>query len=445
LVHGRGETRFTRSNGVDIAYQVVGDDAGIDVLFLPGWVSHLDVMWELGEFAAFLERLATFGRLIVFDKRGTGLSDRVPGTPTLEERAGDVEAVLDAVGCGRVAIAAWGDGAAIAAMFAATHPERVDALVLASLAVSAPSGDKSVRADPALVDALSEVIESGWGRGDLAELIAPSMAADERFRSWLARWERMSATPNAAAATLRWAMELDLGPVLPAVQAPTLILHRTGTGLFDLDATRRVAARMPNASTIELPGVDELPYIGDSDAMLAEIEQFLTGSEHVADVNRILTTVLFTDVVGSTRKAEELGDRRWRHLLEDHHARVRRLLDRYGGVEIDTAGDGFLATFDGPARAVRCAVAICDAVREIGLEVRAGLHTGEVERRDHSIAGVAVHLGARVAALAQGSEVLATSTVQMLVLGSGIRFTDRGLHTLKGISEPVQLFAVENG
>jgi class 3 adenylate cyclase len=206
-----------------------------------------------------------------------------------------------------------------------------------------------------------------------------------------------------------------------------------------------VAARIPNASCVELPGEDELPYLGDTDALVAEIEQFLTGREHVADVDRILTTVLFTDVVGSTRKAQELGDRRWRHLLEEHHARVRRLLDRHGGVEIDTAGDGFLATFDGPARGVRCASAISDAVREIGLEVRAGLHTGEVERRDRSIAGVAVHIGARVAALAQGSEVLATSTVQMLVLGSGIRFADRGVHTLKGIAEPWQLFAVENG
>jgi class 3 adenylate cyclase len=269
------------------------------------------------------------------------------------------------------------------------------------------------------------------------------MADDERFRSWLARWERMSATPNAATATLRWALELDLGPILPAVQAPTLVIHRTGTGLFDLDATREVAALLPNAKCVELPGVDELPFLGDSDALLAEIEQFLTGQQHIADGDRVLTTVLFTDIVGSTLKAEELGDRRWRHLLDDHHARVRRLLERFGGTEVDTAGDGFFAVFDGPARAVRCAAAICDNVREIGLEVRAGVHTGEVERRGNSFSGVAVHIGARVAALAEAGEVLVTGTVQMLVLGSGIRFGDRGTHRLKGVAEPWQLFVVE--
>jgi class 3 adenylate cyclase len=269
------------------------------------------------------------------------------------------------------------------------------------------------------------------------------MTDDERFRAWFRRWETMSATPNAAAATLRWAAEFDLGPILPVVQAPTLMLHRKDTRLINFEALHAAADSMPNARCVELPGVDDLPYIGDSTAVVAEIEEFLTGERRTVDVDRTLATVLFTDIVGSTEKAEQLGDRRWRYLLEDHHSRVRRLLDRFGGVEVDTAGDGFFATFDGPARAVRCAWAIRHDVPQIGLEVRAGLHTGEVELHDRAVAGLAVHVGARVAAIARASEVLVTSTVQMLVLGSGIRFVGRGTHQLKGVAEPWQLFAVD--
>jgi len=260
---------------------------------------------------------------------------------------------------------------------------------------------------------------------------------------WYRRRERLSATPNAAAATLQWASEIDFGPVLPAVQAPTLILHRKDAPLFDLDSVHAGAATMPRARCVEVVGSDALPYVGDSDALLYEIEQFLTGRHQTADINRTLATVLFTDIVASTEKAEEVGDQRWRYLLDDHHQRVRRLLDRFRGVEIDTAGDGFFAIFDGPARAIQCACAVRDAVREIGLEIRAGLHTGEVERRGTSVTGLAVHVGARVAALATASEVLVTSTVQMLVLGSGIHFADRGSHVLKGVAEPWQLFAVQ--
>jgi class 3 adenylate cyclase/alpha-beta hydrolase superfamily lysophospholipase len=442
-VPGRAETRFTRSGDVDIAYQTVGDAGGRDLLFLPGWVSHLEVMWELAEFASFLDALAGLGRLLVFDKRGTGLSDRVPGLATLEERASDVGAVLDAAGSHHAAIAAWGDGAAIAAMFAATYPERVDGLVLGSLSVRAGPGS-SLRPDPAIIGALADAVERSWGQATLVPLFAPSMVDDERFRTWYRRWETMSTTPNAAAATLRWATEFDLGPILPIVQAPTLILHRKDTGLFDLDAIHAAAATMQNARCVELPGPDDLPYVGDVDALVAEIEEFLTGRPHATATERTLSTVMFTDIVESTQKAEQLGDRRWRYLLEDQRVRVRKLLDRFRGVEVDTAGDGFFATFDGPARAVQCACAVRDAVREIGLEVRAGLHTGEVERDGTTVAGVAVHVGARVAALAAASEVLVTSTVQMLVLGSGIRFVDRGTHSLKGVAEPWQLFAVDH-
>jgi class 3 adenylate cyclase len=438
------ETRFTRSGDVDIAYQIVGPVAELDLVFVEGWVSHLEVMWELPEFARFLDRLAAMGRLLLFDKRGTGLSDRVAGVPTLEQRADDIAAVMDAAGSARAAIAAWGEGAAIAAMFAAAHPERVAALVLMSLPVKVTDGQRPLIPDPALMQELSTAVETGWGQATLVPLLAPSRADDTRFLSWYRRWQRLSSTPSAAAATLRWAMEIDLGPVLPAIRVPTLIVHRTRNALFDAESARAAAKLIPDARYAELPGADELPYVGDSDALLDVIQEFLTGTRGTPDSDRSLATVLFTDIVGSTQKAGQLGDRRWRDLLDEHHARIRRQLNRFGGIEVDTAGDGFFATFDGPARAVRCACAMRDVVREIGIEIRAGLHTGEVERRGSAVTGLGVHVGARVAALAQSSEVLATSTVQMLVLGSGISFTDRGLHRLKGVPGQWQLFAVED-
>ena len=438
------ETRFTRVDDLDIAYQVVGPPAELDLVFVPGWVSHLEVMWELPEFARFLDRLAAMGRLIVFDKRGTGLSDRVAGVPTLEQRADDIAAVMNAAGSGRAAIAAWGEGAAIAAMFAASHPERVTALVLGSLPVKMTDGARPVVADPAVIQAFSAAVENGWGQATLVPLLAPSRAEDSRFLSWYRRWERLSSTPSAAAATLRWAMEFDLGSILPSIQARTLIVHRTGNTLVDMQAVRAATNLIPDVRYTELPGCDDLPYVGDTDAVLDAIQEFLTGAQCTPDFDRSLATVLFTDIVGSTQQANRLGDRRWRYLLDEHHARIRRLLDRYRGVEVDTAGDGFFVTFDGPARAIRCACAVRDAVREIGIEIRAGLHTGEVEHRGNAATGLAVHVGARVAALAQASEVLVTSTVQMLVLGSGIGFADRGRHRLKGVPDQWQLFAVEH-
>ena len=438
------ETRFTRVDDLDIAYQVVGPGARLDLVFLPGWVSHLEVMWELPEFARFLDRLAAMGRLILFDKRGTGLSDRVAGVATLEQRADDIVAVMDAAGSARAAIAAWGEGAAIAAMFAATYPERVAALVLGSVPVKITDGGASARPDPAVIEAVSAAVENGWGQASLVPLLAPSRAEDTRFLSWYRRWERLSSTPSAAAATLRWAMQSDLGPVLPAIQARTLLVHRRDAALVDQESVRAAARLIPDARCAWLPGADALPYVGDTDAMMDLVQEFLTGGQAPPDFDRSLATVLFTDIVGSTQTADRLGDRRWRYLLDEHHARTRRLLDRFHGVEVDTAGDGFFATFDGPARAIRCACAIRDAVREIGVEIRVGLHTGEVERQGTAATGLAVHVGARVAALAQASEVLVTSTVQMLVLGSGIGFADRGRHNLKGVPDQWQLFAVEH-
>jgi class 3 adenylate cyclase/alpha-beta hydrolase superfamily lysophospholipase len=436
------ETRFTRAGEVDIAYQVVGSGAQLDLVFVPGWVSHLEVMWELPEFARFLDRLAAMGRLILFDKRGTGLSDRVAGVPTLEQRADDIAAVMDAAGSARAAITAWGEGAGIAAMFAAAHPERVTALVLGSLSGKVTDGELGL--DPAVMQALSAAVESGWGQASLVPFLAPSRAEDPRFLSWYRRWERLSSTPSAAAATLRWAMEFDLRPVLPAIQARTLIVHRSGAALYDPESVQAAVKLIPDARCAELPGADALAYVGDTDALLDVVQEFLTGAQGTADFDRSLATVLFTDIVGSTQKAGQLGDRRWRYLLDEHHARIRRLLDRFRGSEVDTAGDGFFATFDGPARAVRCACAVRDAVRDIGIEIRAGLHTGEVERRGAAVTGLAVHVGARVAALAGANEVLVTSTVRTLVLGSGITFADRGLHRLKGVPDQWQLFAVEH-
>lgn len=441
---GTQETRFTRAGDIDIAYQVVGPDQGRDLIFVPSWVSNIEVMWELPEFAAFLERLASFGRLVVFDKRGTGLSDRILGTPTLEERADDIRAVMAAAGSTQAAILGWGDGGAIAAMFAATYPGRVTALVLGSLAVKLnPEMGAPMTADPATMQAMSDAVESGWGTGDFVAAVAPSRANDERLRTWYGKWQRRSATPNAAAALLRWATEIDVGSVLPAVQAPTLVLARSHD-LFDKDAVRAAANLIPNGRYLELPGADALPFIGDSDGLLDEVQEFLTGTRGSPDLDRSLATVCFTDIIDSTRKAEQLGDRRWRYLLESHNAQVRQLLDRAGGVEIDTAGDGFFSTFDGPARAIRFACAARDAVGELGLQIRAGLHTGEVERRQGKVTGVAVHVGARVAALARESEVLVTGAVKMLVLGSGINFADRGTHSIKGIQDLWQIFAVES-
>jgi class 3 adenylate cyclase len=351
---------------------------------------------------------------------------------------------MEAAGSARAAIAAWGEGAAIAAMFAATYPERVAALVVGSIRFKVTTGPPSVRPDPELMQALAAAVEKGWGQATLVPMLAPSMAQDTRFLSWYRRWERLSSTPSAAAATLRWMAEFDLGSVLPTIQARTLIVHRRDSATYDRESVQAAVKLIPDARCIELSGADALPYVGDSDAVMDVIQEFLTGAQPTQDFDRSLATVLFTDIVGSTQTADHLGDRRWRYLLDEHHARIRRLLDRFRGTEVDTAGDGFFATFDGPARAIRCACAARDAVREIGVEIRAGLHTGEVEHRGTAATGLAVHVGARVASLAQASEVLVTNTVKMLVLGSGIGFADRGLYRLKGVPDEWPLFAVEH-
>jgi class 3 adenylate cyclase/pimeloyl-ACP methyl ester carboxylesterase len=437
---GPPETQFARSGDIDIAYQVIGE-GDRDLVMTMGWVTNLDVMWELPELASFLDSLSRLGRLVIFDKRGTGLSDRISGMATLEERAADVGAVMDAVGSKEAVLVGWGDGAAIAAMFASTYPSRVSALVLSTLTIV--SKDESFVPDPVTMQAMRQEVERGWGSALFLPVVAPLHADDPRIQAWWRRWERLSATPNAAAKLLEWGAEIDLRPVLPAVQAPTLFLERSGGELIDLASVRRAAQLAPHFNYVEVPGEDLLPFFGDSDSIIGEIEEFLTGNRTVVDPDRTLSTVLFTDIVGSTERAERSGDREWRYALDSHHREVRRSLGHFGGQEVDTAGDGFFATFDGPARAIRCACSIRDAVRDLGLEIRAGLHTGEVQRRDRSVAGLAVHIGARVAALAEASEVLVTDTVKALVIGSGIAFRDRGTHRLKGVPEDWHLFGVE--
>ena len=434
------ETHYTRVGGVDLAYQVVGDGP-FDFVFVPGWVWNLELCWELAEIARFFERLASFSRLIMFDKRGVGLSDRVAGVTTLEVRADDILAVLDAVGSEQAAIGGWFDGGAMAAHFAATHPERVRALIVGSFPSRLAGTDDSPSGiDHDAQDAIADVIEHDWGSARILQLAAPSVADDERVLSFWRRFERASASPNAAAAQLRWNLAIDLREVLPLVAAPTLVLHRSGVTVVPSAGVRDLATRIPGARYIELPGDDIYPFVGDTDALVDEIESFLTGTSPPPTATRTLATVLFTDIVGSTERASELGDRRWGDLLQAHRREVRSVIERYGGREIDTAGDGFLVTFDGPERAVRAALAAVDAVQPIGVHIRAGLHTGEVVRAGDGVAGLAVHIGARVAALAGPDEVLVTRTVKDLALGSSLQFADAGEHALKGVPDAWQLY-----
>ena len=438
------ETQYAKSGEVNVAYQVVGDGA-FDLVFVPGWISNVDLMWQEPTHERFLRRLASFSRLILFDKRGTGLSDRVPNDllPTLEERMDDVRAVMDAAGSEQAALFGYSEGGNLSTLFAATYPGRTRALVTFGIfAKRIWSPDYPWAPKPEQREQEYELVEREWGRDmDLGSL-APSVAEDEAFKRWITAYFRRSASPGAAVTLLRMNTEIDIRAVLPTIGVPTLVLHRTG----DLDAKVEeghwIAEQIPGARFVELPGVDHLPWVGDQESILDEVEEFLTGVRHGPEPERVLATVLFTDIVDSTARAAALGDRRWRDLLEGHHARVRRQLERFRGQEIDTAGDGFFASFDGPARGVQCALAVVDAMADLGISVRAGLHTGECEVVDGKMAGIAVNIGARVAAQADADEVLVSSTVKDLVAGSGIRFAERGRVALKGVPGEWQLYAV---
>lgn len=438
------ETRYARSGDVNIAYQVIGGGPR-DLILALGFATHVEVLWELPAYAHFVERLTSFARVIVFDKRGMGLSDRPSVLTTFEEQLDDIRAVLDAIGSERAALFGFAEGGPMCLLFAATYPERTSALVLcASYAQATRSPDYLFGPTPEVQAKVVEKIAARWGRETLfAHATAPSLAHDGVFRRWLWREQRYAMSPGAALAWYRMTTEIDIRHVLPLIRVPTLILHRSGDTTMDVGASRFMAERIPAARYVELPGRDNLPFAGDTDSLLDEVQEFLTGVRPTTVHDRVLATVMLTDIVGATETAARLGDRAWRDLLEAHHRTVRAEIDRFGGREVDTAGDGFLATFDGPARAIRCASAITQGVRSLGLDVRVGLHTGECELIAGKVGGIAVHIGARVAAQARPGEVLVTGTVKDLVVGAGFEFGDRGAATLKGVPGEWRLFAVE--
>jgi class 3 adenylate cyclase/pimeloyl-ACP methyl ester carboxylesterase len=438
------KTSYARNGDVNIAYQVLGDGP-LDLVFIPAFVSHLDLYWAAPETTAFFRRLASFSRLILFDKRGTGLSDPVSEAVTLEERMEDLRAVLDAAGSQRAAVFGLSEGGPMSLLFAATYPERTTALItFGSFArfMTGPDYMWEFREDfEERLARFSDAVENHWGEGRALALFMPSLAGDDSAPRMLGMFERAAASPAMVRALMRFNAEIDVTHILPTIGVPTLVLHRVDD-LIPVEMGRYVADHVAGARFVELAGHDHLPWLGDSGAVLDEIEHFLTGARHAAEPDRVLATVLFTDIVGSTDRAAELGDTRWRALLESHNERVRRQLGAFGGHEVKALGDGFLATFDGPARAIRCACAIREDVGSLGIDVHAGVHTGECEMIREDVGGMAVHIGARVAAHAAPGEVLVSSAVRDLVVGSGIEFADRGTHDLKGVPGEWRLLAV---
>ena len=446
----RPETRYARSGDVSIAYQVVGDGPH-DLVLVPGFISNVEYGWEEPGLAAFYRELASFSRLILFDKRGTGLSDRVAGVPTLETRMDDVRAILDAVGSECAALIGYSEGASMSALFAATYPERTSALIMygSFLAWDWMADGRFPTRHESARRAIAE-IEERWGDpgycDELLENDAPSKLGDEEFRRWYATRLRLSASPRAAADLQRMNIETDTRDVVSSIHVPSLILHRTGDRNVDVKNARYAAAHIPGARYVEMPGDDHLPWVGDSARIVMEVREFVAHSWETGRPDplreRVLATVMFTDIVDGTARAVELGDARWRDLIAEHHARVRSELARFSGSEIDTAGDGFFASFDGPARAIRCACAIRESVRQLGIEIRVGLHTGECEKIDGKVGGIAVITGARIAGCAGANDVLVSATLRDLVAGSGLQFDDRGMHELKGLPDARHLFAV---
>ena len=439
------EVRYAKTiDGVNIAYQVRGDGP-VDLVYTLGMAGNFEIEFEPSWGARFLDLLSSFSRVILFDKRGTGLSDRALGAPDLEMRADDLRAVMDAAGSERAVLVGNRGGGSLGAFYAAVHPERVLALVLYnSWARTAWAPDYPVGSSKEELDAWRAEIAAHWGTEVMAtrflETVAPSHAQDPGWVRWEARALRHGASPASALAFDEFEQAIDVRSVLATVQAPTLVLSRTEAARA---RSADLAGRIPGARHVHVPGEDWMPYSGDVEALLGEVERFVRSvSAEEATFERVLTTVLFTDVVGSTERAAESGDGAWKTLVERHHAAVRAMIGRYRGTEVDTAGDGFFATFDGPARAVRCAQAIVEAVRPMGLEVRAGVHTGEVEIIDDKVGGIAVNIGARVAGLARPSEVLVSQTVKDLVTGSGLSFEDAGEHELKGVPDRWRLYRV---
>jgi pimeloyl-ACP methyl ester carboxylesterase len=437
-------TKYAKSGDVNIAYRIFGDGPR-DIVLVPGTLSHVELYWELPTNEYMLKRLTSFARVIVFDKRGQGLSDRV-AEQTLEERVGDVRAVMDAAGSERATVYGWSEGGPMSLMFAATYPERTSALVLFGTFAS-------IKADPWGVTAEQyethlNAVAARWGEGVLLGVTAPSRRQNEAFIQWFARLERAAASPGALLALMRANYEIDVRHLLSSIHVPTLILHRQGDALVPVEAGRYLAQNIPGAKYVELCGDDHLLQALDQDVLdllLDEVEEFITGTHHrLSEPDRVLATVMFTDMVGSTERAAELGDARWRELFQSYHAVLRKEVGAFRGRVVNTVGDGLLATFDGPARAIQCACSLRERVRPLGLQVRTGLHTGECEVIGDDISGIAVHVGARIVATAEPDEVLVSSTVKDLVAGAGLRFADRGMHSLKGVPGEWRLFVVEH-
>jgi class 3 adenylate cyclase/pimeloyl-ACP methyl ester carboxylesterase len=432
------ETQYAKKGDAHIAYQVVGEGQPLDIVLVSTWFSHVEARWDLPGYVHYLRRLSSFSRLISFDKYGIGLSDPIPSKelPPLEDWMDDVSAVMDAVGVEQAAIVGAGEASPMAELFAATYPERTSALVLlnATARISAAPGYE-IGAPPEVQERIVSMTEHTWGRGDLIAATSPSVAGDSVALEAWGRFFRLSASPATAAAVMRMLFELDVRDILPTINVPTLVVHRRDIPIVTVDQGRYLADKIDGAKFVEVPGADYGLALGDIDAVIDEVEDFLTGSRPAHDTDRVLATVLFTDIVDSTPRAVELGDARWRELLERHDELARTEVDRFGGSIADFTGDGVLASFEGPARAVRCAFALRDRLRTLGLEIRSGLHTGEIERRGEGIAGIGVHIAARVVALGGAGEVLVSRTVRDLVTGSGLRFAERGTHTLKGVPE----------
>jgi pimeloyl-ACP methyl ester carboxylesterase len=437
--------KYTKTGGFNIAYQVVGDGP-VDLLLLPGWVTHLELQWDVAPIRRFLERLAGFSRLIQFDKRGTGLSDRVSPSelPTLEQRMDEVRAVMDAAGSERAVLFGTIGGGAMSGLFAATFPERALGLILyGTFGRLEPDTGLLARLAPTQ-EAAIERVEREWGtEGVCVSFWAPSIVTDEDTKNAYLRLTRSAASPGSARVVMQMGYALDWEEFLPAIHVPTLVLHRKDDLVVPVHQARRLAELVPDAKLVELEGSDHLMWAGDQESLLREVEAFVASIGPRPRDARMLMTILFTDIVDSTETASRLGDQGWRSLLDEHHRVVREQLERYRGNEVETAGDSFLATFDGPARAIECAQGVMESAASIGLTLRAGLHTGESEVTDDGLRGIAVHVAARTMALAEPGEALVTSTVKDLVAGSGIVLRDRGTFQMKGVPGEQQLFAVE--
>ena len=438
------ETRYTKNGDVHVAYQVFGD-GGPDLVFLAEFWNSIEAMWEQPDYRRFLERLGSFARVICIDQRGTGSSDPVSLSelPTLEVWTDDVITTMQAAGSSKASVLGVGGGGGVGMLFAATTPERVNALVLLNTTARyTRAPDYPWGSSPEFEARIEKELEFGWGRGVLLETVGPNVAGDPAFRSWWARYQRLGSSPGTVLAMRHMLQQLDVRDVLPSIRVPTLVVSRRDNRLVEAAHGRYLGEHIPGARYVEVEGDDYFPFIGNADLILDEIEEFLTGSRPSSGSDRMLATILVTDIVDSTARASALGDLAWRDVMGRHHELVRRELERHRGREVDTAGDGFLATFDGPARAIRCAVEITQAVRDLGLEIRVGLHTGEIELEDDHVRGIAVHIGSRVGALAGPSEVLVSSTVKDLVAGSGLVFEEAGERELKGLPDRWRLYRV---